>query len=119
MIDRLIAIEINKSSINIKLSVVGKQGIALAEIFAPKRWKRKTAKIQFARRRVRFAAVLRLWIIKTGEINKQKMSITDSNGNFSEDFLKRLEDLKKDQKENLRELERLRIDAYLEVYFNN
>jgi len=43
------------------------------------------------------------------------MSITDSNGNFSEDFLKRLEDLKKDQKENLRELERLRIDAYLEV----
>ncbi|CBY21574.1 unnamed protein product [Oikopleura dioica] len=42
------------------------------------------------------------------------MSITDSNGNFSEDFLKRLEDLKKDQKENLRELERLRIDAYLE-----
>ena len=47
------------------------------------------------------------------------MSITDSNGNFSEDFLKRLEDLKKDQKENLRELERLRIDAYLEVYFNN
>jgi hypothetical protein len=46
------------------------------------------------------------------------MSITDSNGNFSEDFLKRLNDLKRDQKENLRELERLRIDSYLEVLFD-
>jgi len=36
MIDRLIEIEINKSSINIKLSVVGKQRVTLAEIFAPK-----------------------------------------------------------------------------------
>jgi len=42
------------------------------------------------------------------------MQICDGTGNLCSDFLQRLEHLKREQSENLRELERLKIDAYLE-----
>lgn len=42
------------------------------------------------------------------------MQICDGTGNLSSDFLERLEKLKEEQKDNLRELERLKIDAFIE-----
>ena len=43
-----------------------------------------------------------------------KMQICDGKGNLSSDFLERLEELKREQGENMRELERLKIDAFIE-----
>ena len=42
------------------------------------------------------------------------MQICDGTGNLSSDFLERLEKLKEEQKDNLRELERLKVDAFIE-----
>ena len=42
------------------------------------------------------------------------MHICDGKGNLSTDFLERLEELKREQGENMRELERLKIDAFIE-----
>ena len=42
------------------------------------------------------------------------MQICDGQGNLCSDFLQRLEQLKREQGENLRELERLKVDAFLQ-----
>ena len=42
------------------------------------------------------------------------MKICDGNGHLCHDFLERLEELKREQGDNLRELERLKIDAFLQ-----